>query len=189
MSLPQDLNLAELPSQRYASPRILKWLYCTGRVSSSLFMLPYWAIKHSCNPKPRSTWSLSETLLVDFTRRVSAITDQAGVQHSTRDPTAEPDRDSLKETRFEWVPGVAGEFCCGVLDDQDVRPLKRVGTFIWERPCPDDDDDTNASDSGAERNAKDSELESEDGSPHDTPDRSGCEGKGDFVGLYFHGGG
>lgn len=149
-------------------------------------MLPYWAIKHSYHPKPRSSWSLAETLLVDFTRRVSAITDQAGVQHSTRDPTAEPHRDNLKETRFEWVPGVAGEFCCGVLDDQDVRPLKRVGTFIWERPCVDD-----SSDSGEERGSDSEDLpfEREDGTPIDTPDKSGCEGKGDLVGLYFHGGG
>lgn len=180
MSLPQDLNLEDLPSQPYSSPRILKWLYCTGRVSSSLFMLPYWAIKHSYGPKPRETWSLSETLLVDFTRRVSAITDQAGVQHSTRDPTAEPDKDSLKETRFEWVPGVAGGFCTGVLDDQDVRPLKKVGTFIWERATPFDDEDVHS---------KDFELEEEDELPKDTPDGSGCEARGDLVGIYFHGGG
>lgn len=187
MSLPQDLNLAELPSQRYASPRILKWLYCTGKVGSSLFMLPYWAIKHSCNPKPRSSWSLSETLLVDFTRRVSAITDQAGVQHSTRDPTAEPDKESLKETRFEWVPGVAGDSCCGVLDDKDVRPLKRVGTFIWERPCVDESSEESE---GEEESPKELELEREgEEATSDTPDNSGCEGKGDFVGLYFHGGG
>jgi hypothetical protein len=92
----------------------------------------------------------------------------------------------LKETRFEWVPGVAGEFCCGVLDDQDVRPLKRVGTFIWERPLLGDSSD---SEDGEEVNAKDIELEREDGTPNDTPDGSGCEGKGDLVGLYFHGGG
>lgn len=143
-------------------------------------MLPYWAIKHSYGPKPRETWSLSETLLVDFTRRVSAITDQAGVQHSTRDPTAEPDKDSLKETRFEWVPGVAGGFCTGVLDDQDVRPLKKVGTFIWERATPFEDEDVHS---------KDFELEEEDDALNDTPDKSGCEARGDLVGIYFHGGG
>ncbi|GAA6063487.1 hypothetical protein JCM10212_001003 [Sporobolomyces blumeae] len=185
MSLPQDLNLADLPSQPYASPRILKWLYCTGRVSSSLFMLPYWAIKHSYGPKPRQSWSLSETLLVDFTRRVSAITDMAGVQHSTRDPTAEPNKDSLKETRFEWVPGVAGDMCCGVLDDEEVRPLKRVGTFIWERdprlPVDGGDDD--------DANSKDLELEREDDALDRSADETACEGRGDLVGLYFHGGG
>ncbi|GAA5928477.1 uncharacterized protein JCM15063_003889 [Sporobolomyces koalae] len=191
MSLPQDLNLAALPSQPYASPRILKWLYCTGRVSSSLFMLPYWAIKHSCGPKPRSTWSLSETLLVDFTRRVSAITDQAGVQHSTRDPTAEPHRDHLKETRFEWVPGVAGASCCGVLDDKDVRPLKRVGTFIWEREtCLPDDDAESEGSQGDDASTKGIDLgQTQTELPKDTPDGSGCEGRGDLVGIYFHGGG
>ncbi|GAA5932973.1 hypothetical protein JCM1841_003858 [Sporobolomyces salmonicolor] len=183
MSLPEDLNMEDLPVHPYSSPRALKWLYCTGRVSSTLAMLPYWAVKHACNPRPRESWSVSEALLVDFTRRVSAITDMAGVQHATRDPTLEPEKDALKETRFAWVPGVAGEMCCGIIDDEKVRPLKRVGTYIWERgPKPDLDDE--------EANDKDTEVEQEDADEAGRcAEGEACDARGDLVGIYFHGGG
>ncbi|BGP16013.1 hypothetical protein JCM10213_005436 [Rhodosporidiobolus nylandii] len=181
MSLPQDLNMEDLPVQPYSSPRLMKWLYCTQRVSSTLFLLPYWAVKYACQTRPRKSWSLAETLLVDFTRRVSAITDMAGVQHATRDPTAEPDQSSLKETTFSWVPGVAGELCCGAVDDEKVRPLKRVGTFVWTRADDVREDYSNG-------NWKDSELDREDDDAR-TEDGFGEVGNGDLVGIYFHGGG
>ncbi|GAA6002369.1 hypothetical protein JCM10207_001085 [Rhodosporidiobolus poonsookiae] len=182
MSLPQDLNMDELPCQPYSSPRLLKWFYCTHRVSSSLFLLPYWAIKYAFYKRPRASWSLAETLLIDFTRRVSAITDMAGVQHATRDPTAEPDHSSLKETRFEWVPGVAGEMCSGVVDDENVRPLKRVGTFIWERA-----DDVRLDYQNG--NWKDAEVDNESIDEEASVGYNDDVGSGDLVGVYFHGGG
>lgn len=183
MSLPEDLNMADLPSQPYASPRLLKWLYCTNRVSGTLFMLPYWAIKYLVQSRPRKSWSLAETLLVDFTRRVSAITDMAGVQHATRDPTEEPDPSSLKETRFEWVPGIAGEMCSGVVDDQNVRPLARVGTFVWERASDVREDYANGDWKGEEVDQEDYDEELSQGGFSDEV------GNGDLVGIYFHGGG
>ncbi|GAA5824203.1 hypothetical protein JCM11251_001565 [Rhodosporidiobolus azoricus] len=183
MSLPEDLNMDALPVQPYSSPRLLKWFYCTHRVSSTLCLLPYWALKYAFSTRPRQSWSLAETLLVDFTRRVSAITDMAGVQHATRDPTTEPDPSSLKETRFEWVPGIAGDLVRGVVDDEQVRPLKRVGTFIWERADDVREDYANG-------NWKDSEVYRKD---EDSDDEStvgdSLVGSGDLVGLYFHGGG
>ncbi|TNY20870.1 alpha/beta hydrolase fold-domain-containing protein [Rhodotorula diobovata] len=187
MSLPQDLNMDDLPSQPYASPRLLKWFYCTNRVSSSLFLLPIWAIKYAVKKRPRPSWSLAETLLVDFTRRVSAITDQAGVQHATRDPTEEPRIDDLKETRFSWVPGVSGELLSGALVDDQVKPLERVGTFIWERA-------EDVREDYAMLNAKDQELAAEDedaagGSAFGSRFSLAGGDKGDLVGIYFHGGG
>ncbi|GAA6027303.1 hypothetical protein JCM8097_002575 [Rhodosporidiobolus ruineniae] len=183
MSLPQDLNMDELPCQPYSSPRLLKWFYCTHRVGSSLFLLPYWAIKYAFNKRPRPSWSLAETLLIDFTRRVSAITDQAGVQHATRDPTAEPAPGSLKETRFEWVPGIAGELCSGVVDDVNVRPLKRVGTFVWERAADVRED--------YQTNWKDSDVDRESVNLEDDASELGFStvANADLVGVYFHGGG
>lgn len=171
--------MEDLPAQPYSSPRLLKWLYCTHRVGSTLALLPYWAIKYACSKRPRPSWSLAETLLIDFTRRVSAISDRAGVQHATRDPTAQPDRDSLRETRFEWVPGIAGELCCGVLDDAQVRPLKRVGTFVWER----------AQDVRADYNMINSKTSNEGDAASTLSFRPDAGDKGDLVGVYFHGGG
>ena len=182
MSLPEDLNMAALPRQPYNSPRLMKWFYCTHRVGSSLALLPYWAIKYALGKRPRPSWSLKETLLIDFTRRVSAICDQAGVQHAVRDPTKEPKRDELKETRFEWVPGISGETCCGVLDDEEVKPLEKVGTFIWERA-----EDVRADYSmlnGKTPHADDEAMSS----LSFQPSIAGGEG-GDLVGIYLHGGG
>lgn len=181
MSLPQDLNMHDLPKQPYSSPRLLKWLYCTHRVGSSLALLPYWAIKYALGKRPRPSWSIRETLLIDFTRRVSAISDQAGVQHATRDPTEEPKRDSLKETRFEWAPGIAGDLCCGVLDDCEVHPLERVGTFIWERAEDVRVDYTRFNDKGTREDAGDDASILSYG-------QDGGD-KGDLVGVYLHGGG
>ncbi|BGP39945.1 hypothetical protein JCM10450v2_003925 [Rhodotorula kratochvilovae] len=185
MSLPEDLNMEDLPKQPYSSPRLLKWFYCTHRVSSSLFLLPYWAIKYAVSKRPRPSWSLAETLLVDFTRRVSAITDQAGVQHATRDPTSEPRRDDLKETRFEWVPGVRGDLLCGAVKDDDVAPLERVGTFIWERAEDVREDYAMLNAKDAELNAEDDDAGSAFGSRYSLTDGD----KGDLIGVYFHGGG
>ncbi|BGP02610.1 hypothetical protein NBRC10513v2_003712 [Rhodotorula toruloides] len=187
MSLPQDLDMDKLPTQPYSSPRLLKWLYCTQRVSASLALLPYWAIKYAIGHRPRPSWSIAETLLIDFTRRVSAITDRAGVQHATRDPCEEPKRDALKETRFEWVPGIEGELHVGAVVDEQVKPLKRVGTFIWERA-------EDVREDYAMLNAKDADLAAEDSSDAGSvfgARNSGTEGgdRGDLVGVYFHGGG
>lgn len=182
MSLPEDLNMAALPKQPYNSPRLMKWFYCTHRVGSSLALLPYWAIKYALGKRPRPSWSLKETLLIDFTRRVSAICDQAGVQHAVRDPTKEPKRDGLKETRFEWIPGISGETCCGVLDDEEVKPLEKVGTFIWERA-----EDVRADYSmlnGKTPHTDDKTMSSLSFQP------SIASGDGgDLIGIYLHGGG
>ncbi|GAA5981776.1 hypothetical protein JCM10908_004605 [Rhodotorula pacifica] len=183
MSLPEDLNMAALPKQPYSSPRLLKWFYCTHRVSSSLALLPYWAIKYALGKRPRPSWSIRETLLIDFTRRVSAISDQAGVQHAVRDPKREPKRDELKETRFEWAPGISGDLCCGVLDDEEVKPLDKVGTFVWER----------AEDVQADYSMINGKTSADDDA--DTfsnlsfqPSIAGGD-RGDLVGVYLHGGG
>lgn len=182
MSLPEDLNMQALPKQPYNSPRLLKWFYCTHRVGSSLALLPYWAIKYALGKRPRPSWSIRETLLIDFTRRVSAICDRAGVQHAVRDPTKEPKPDELKETRFEWVPGLAGDDCCGVLDDEEVKPLGQVGTFIWER-----DDDVGATYNMLNGKAP---IDHDETMSHLSfqPSIAGGDG-GDLVGIYLHGGG
>ena len=74
-------------------------------------------------------------MLVDFTRRVQGITELAGVQHGTRDVTQAP-TEALRETRFEWHEMMMPESVTGVLDDTYVKPLRRVGTFVWERHAP-----------------------------------------------------
>lgn len=96
---------------------------------------------------------------MDFTRRVQGITELAGVQHGTRDVTQAP-TEALKETRFEWHDKMLPESVIGVLDDSHVRPLPRVGTFVWERHAP------------GEATEEDSQV----------------AGRGK-IGLYFHGGG
>lgn len=97
-------------------------------------------------------------MLVDFTRRVQGITELAGVQHGTRDVTQAP-TEALKETRFEWHEKMLPESLVGVLDDSHVKPLQRVGTFVWERHAP--------------------------GEPTEEDSLRGR----DKVGIYFHGGG
>lgn len=144
----------------YKKPTALKWAFCTARVGSTLVLLPVWALEYKFHKRPtRPSWSVSEAMLVDFTRRVQGITELAGVQHGTRNVTEAP-TEVLKETRFEWHDKMLPESVVGVLDDTHVRPLARVGTFVWERHAPGE------------------------GSRQDK-----VKAAGDKVGVYFHGGG
>lgn len=137
---PQLSRMDDDPPQTppYSTPRLLRWAYCTQRVATTLLALPIWAIRHTILPRPRPSWSLAETLLIKFTRRVSSLADGAGVEHGTRDPRAGPSGE-LKETRFEWVPGLREGLRKGVVDDPLVEPLERVGTYVWESRAEDED--------------------------------------------------
>jgi hypothetical protein len=143
----------------YKRPTALKWAFCTARVGSTLVLLPVWALEYKFHKKvARPSWSVSEAMLVDFTRRVQGITELAGVQHGTRNVLLAP-TEVLKETRFEWHEKMLPESVTGVLNDDQIKPLDRVGTFVWEQHAP-------------------GEGSSEE-----------LEKQGDKIGIYFHGGG
>ncbi|KAH9006538.1 alpha/beta-hydrolase [Lactarius hatsudake] len=116
-----------------------KSLYVSQRLFTTLLLVPLWAIYYAILPRsfrPRPSWSITQIIVVKFTKRISKVTEVAGVTWGTRDPTQEPDETSLNETRFAWVPPLPDELRTGVVDDNEVQCL-RVGTFIWPRvPSP-----------------------------------------------------
>ncbi len=117
----------------------LKSIYVSQRLFTTLLLVPLWAIYYAVLPRsfrPRPSWSITQIIVVKFTKRISKVTEVAGVTWGTRDPTQEPDETSLKESRFAWVPPLSGELRTGVVDDNEVQCL-RVGTFIWPKvPSP-----------------------------------------------------
>ena len=50
-------------------------------------------------------------------------------------------REELRETRFEWIKGLQKDWQKGVLADKVVKPMKRVGTFVWEADSTSDSED------------------------------------------------
>ncbi|KAH9048409.1 alpha/beta-hydrolase [Lactarius hengduanensis] len=113
----------------------LKSVYVSQRLFTTLLLVPLWAIYYAVLPRsfrPRPSWSITQIIVVKFTKRISKVTEVAGVTWGTRDPTQEPDETSLNETRFAWVPPLPDELRTGVVDDNEVQCL-RVGTFIWPR--------------------------------------------------------
>lgn len=117
----------------------LKSIYVFQRLFTTLLLVPIWAVYYIALPRsfrPRPSWSLTQIIVVKFTKRIYKVTEVAGVTWGTRDPTREPDEKSLKETRFAWVPPLPDELRTGVVDDGEVQCLK-VGTFIWPKvPYP-----------------------------------------------------
>ncbi|KAI0250674.1 hypothetical protein BJV78DRAFT_547163 [Lactifluus subvellereus] len=117
----------------------LKSIYVFQRLFTTILLVPLWAIYYLVLPRsfrPRPSWSITQVIVVKFTRRIYRVTEVAGVIWGTRDPTHEPDESSLKETRFAWVPPLPDELRSGIVDDHQV-PCQRVGTYIWPKvPSP-----------------------------------------------------
>lgn len=116
----------------------LKSIYVFQRLLTTILLVPVWAIYFSVLPRsfrPRPSWSITQIVVVKFTKRIYKVTEVAGVTWGTRDPTQEPNEKSLKETRFVWVPPLPSEFCTGIVNDDQVQTQK-VGTFIWPKLSP-----------------------------------------------------
>ena len=116
----------------------LKSIYVFQRLLTTILLVPLWLIYYSILPRsfrPRPSWSITQIIVVKFTKRIYKVTEIAGVTWGTRDPTQQPDENSLTETRFAWVPTLPDELCTGVVNDDQVL-RQRVGTFIWPKILP-----------------------------------------------------
>jgi hypothetical protein len=116
----------------------LKSIYVFQRLLTTLLLVPFWLIYYSILPRsfrPRPSWSITQIVVVKFTKRIYKVTEVAGVTWGTRDPTQEPDAKSLSETRFAWVPPLPDELCTGIVNDDQVQ-RQRIGTFIWPMILP-----------------------------------------------------
>lgn len=116
----------------------LKSIYVIQRLLTTILLVPIWFIYYSIFPRsfrPRPSWSITQIVVVKFTKRIYKVTEVAGVTWGTRDPTLEPNEKSLKETRFAWVPPLPPDLCTGIVNDDQVPPQK-VGTYIWPRVSP-----------------------------------------------------
>ena len=116
----------------------LKSIYVFQRLFTTLLLVPLWVVYYSVLPRsfrPRPSWSITQIIVVKFTKRIYKVTEVAGVTWGTRDPTQEPSENSLKETRFFWVPPLPSEFRTGIVNDDQVLHQK-VGTFIWPKHSP-----------------------------------------------------
>lgn len=164
-------------------PRAVKWSFVTARVGSTVALTPHWWFSFATGTRqiPRPTWSISQAVAVEFYRRVSGISELAGCQFSTRDVTQEPDQRKLKQTRFEWAERMHDDWIAGVLQDDQVCPLDRVGMFIWDRTR------SPATATGAQGRIAlaDSDNDEEEISSIISESPS-ADGK---IGIYFHGGG
>jgi hypothetical protein len=115
-----------------------KSIYVFQRLLTTILLVPLWLVYYSILPssfRPRPSWSITQIIVVKFTKRIYRVTEVAGVTWGTRDPTEEPDEKSLNETRFAWVPSLPDELCTGIVDDDQVL-RQRVGTFIWPKILP-----------------------------------------------------
>jgi len=115
-----------------------KSIYVFQRLLTTILLVPLWVIYFSILPRsfrPRPSWSITQIVVVKFTKRIYKVTEVAGVTWGTRDPTVEPNEISLKETRFVWVPPLPPDLCTGIVNDDQVLPQK-VGTYVWPKLSP-----------------------------------------------------
>jgi len=115
-----------------------KSIYVFQRLMTTVLLVPLWLLYYSILPRsfrPRPSWSITQVIIVKFTKRIYKVTEVAGVTWGTRDPTQEPVEKSLGETRFAWVPPLPEDLLTGVVNDYQV-PSQKVGTFIWPKNPP-----------------------------------------------------
>lgn len=115
-----------------------KTLYVLQRILSTLILVPCWIVYYTFLPRsyrPRPSWSLAQIVLVKFMKRIYRVTEVAGVTWNTRDPKAEPNGSTLRETRFAWVPPLPEQLHTGIVDDEEVS-CQQVGTYIWPKEIP-----------------------------------------------------
>ncbi|KIY66247.1 alpha/beta-hydrolase [Cylindrobasidium torrendii FP15055 ss-10] len=116
-----------------------KAIYTFGRLITTLLLVPCWVVYYGLLPRrfrPRESWGIKQLIYVLFTRRISKVTEMAGVTFATRDPDAEPDK-PLKETRFEWADPLPEDLRRGAIRDIMYQvPCKRVGMFVWPKTVP-----------------------------------------------------
>ncbi|KAI0064317.1 alpha/beta-hydrolase [Artomyces pyxidatus] len=110
-----------------------KSIYVWQRLFTTLLLVPIWALYHLLTPRstrPRPSWSITQIIVVKFTKRIYKVTEVAGVTWGTRDPTKAPDERTLKETRFAWVPPLPEELRTGIVDDKEVACMKVDAQFF-----------------------------------------------------------
>jgi hypothetical protein len=115
-----------------------KSIYVFQRLLTTICLVPLWVIYYSILPRsfrPRPSWSITQIVVVKFTKRIYKVTEVAGVTWGTRDPSHEPNENSLKETRFVWVPPLPPDLRTGIVNDDHVQP-QEVGTFVWPKLAP-----------------------------------------------------
>ena len=113
----------------------LKSIYVFQRLFTTILLVPLWVIYYAILPRsfrPRHSWSITQIVVVNFTKRIYKVTEVAGVTWGTRDPTLEPNEKSLKETHFVWVPPLPSDLCTGIVNDDQVQ-CQKVGTYIWPK--------------------------------------------------------
>ncbi|KAI9509293.1 alpha/beta-hydrolase [Russula earlei] len=157
----------------------LKSIYVFQRLLTTVLLVPFWVIYYAILPRsfrPRPSWSITQIVIVKFTKRVSKVTEVAGVTWGTRDPTQEPDEQSLKETRFAWVPPLPAELYTGIVNDLQVTPQK-VGTFIWPKHPP------------ASARLRGIVTSGDVGLSSEHLEAGGADSPLPLIGLYLHGGG
>ena len=113
----------------------LKSIYVFQRLLTTILLVPLWVVYYSILPRsfrPRPSWSITQIVVVKFTKRIYKVTEVAGVTWGTRDPTLEPNKYSLKETHFVWVPPLPPDLCTGIVNDDQVLTQK-VGTYVWPK--------------------------------------------------------
>ncbi|KAI0319304.1 hypothetical protein OF83DRAFT_1111163 [Amylostereum chailletii] len=165
-----------------------KTIYVLQRILTTLLLVPVWVTYYGILPRsfrPRPSWSISQIVVVKFMKRISRVTEVAGVTWGTRDPTTAPDERSLKETRFVWVPALSDELKKGIVDDEHVE-CKPVGTYVWPKhPLP--STHFTAASSPPEKIA--SETSGESSSSDDDIEALAADAPSRIIGIFLHGGG
>ncbi|GAA5897149.1 uncharacterized protein JCM6883_006596 [Sporobolomyces salmoneus] len=167
------------PSPQLSFPR--NYLHVLCQFLILLALLPYHATLYSLFPskRPRSSWTLLDTVFLQAVRRYLAMMDTAGFKISGRDVFAEPRKSALSMwlcgCRFEWFEEtVDPELYKGSVADDEVGGVEmrsKVGVFSWYKK------DHSGKIMGESRKLN---KDLENSSPQ-------AEDQG-LVGIFFHGG-
>ncbi|EIN08300.1 hypothetical protein PUNSTDRAFT_126394 [Punctularia strigosozonata HHB-11173 SS5] len=171
-----------------------KSIYVWWRLLTTLIVTGLWTVYYTFMPRrfrPRPSWSLLQIIIVKFYRRIFKVTEVAGVTWGTRDPQAECDNRTLRETRFEWVPALPEELRTGVLVDEKVS-FQKVGTFIWPKSAPcivGDSSYRDSESSNGKQSAESANTQVQNKPSVADVDAEQTVGAPKVIGVFMHGGG
>lgn len=109
-----------------------KTIYIASRLLALIALVPSWLITYSLLPRPRTSWTLRESVLVRILRWIMPLNATCGLSPMATDKTRQVPETELKETSFVWIEPAKDDFLKGSALDPLVSCI-RIPGYIWPK--------------------------------------------------------
>ncbi|TFK38485.1 Alpha/Beta hydrolase protein [Crucibulum laeve] len=136
--MPSNHAAVQLPLW-YHQP--FKAIYISTRLLSLIALLPFWTVLYTVTSRPRSSWSLRESVMVRLLRQLITLVADTGISPLSTDKTHEVPQHELKESSFIWISPADSDAVRGPAVDELVKPV-RIPGYVWPKGRTLDEDNS-----------------------------------------------